>query len=325
MCCLFLKPLSKRTPILFRILKLQMIITMKKIILPAFLLMCLLAVGCDKEKDPVPGTEPENVYGDQTLPQGNHDYDNYIVDFFRQTNTLILYKFVDHDIYWNVTGSLLRIVDWEAENATGIEYIVADEDYIGGQLELMKEKFFKYYSVEFLKKMLPKKILLTERFGYLYIRSYIHTWYPYDCYSGNDYLIFSWGGERVAAITAAEKNSFKNTSTEVFLKRISDNGMLEKNDNFFSFTNYVTPGATDPERWANGILAYADRTQAADWVAYIRMITSTPYSKLTDEGGFLHSDRDTKGVIRKKYDVITSHFRDKYGIDLQSIGNDMEI
>ncbi len=301
-------------------------------ILAALLFAAAVTAGCDKEVAPVSGTEPENVYGDHTLPQGNHDYDGYIADFYEDYGTLLLYKYVDHDLYWNVTASLQRLPDTSTATPgqllSGYMDEPADENYVDEQLELIRAKFFRWFSESFLKEMLPRKIFLTRTFRFVYWRDGAYTTnVPAHCYSGSDYLAFEWGGPEIAAMTAAEKNAFQATSCSEFLKRLYTNGKIEAAPLFFTVSPYTNlyPNAT--VRPTVGILpnCATPANQANDWNSYVQYIVQTPYATLTAPGGQLDPAVDVNGMIRRKYDIITAHFRDTYGIDLQAIGNDLEI
>ena len=60
----------------------------------------ILAIGlfsCDDDNSLIPSETPEFGY---SVPQGNHDYDERIVDWNKRCNTFILYKFDLKELYW---------------------------------------------------------------------------------------------------------------------------------------------------------------------------------------------------------------------------------
>ena len=58
-----------------------------------------LWTGCnDDDETLVPSTEPEFRY---VLPQGNHDYDTKIVNWYEDCGFYILYKYEDKDVFYN--------------------------------------------------------------------------------------------------------------------------------------------------------------------------------------------------------------------------------
>jgi len=62
-------------------------------------------------------------------------------------------------------------------------------------------------------------------------------------------------------------------------------------------------------------------TREKDWDKIIEAIVSNSYDVLTSSGNILSPDTDTKGVYKKKYDVVINYFKTTFGVDLQAIGN----
>ena len=105
----------------------------------AYLLLGVaLLAGCNEEDDIVPRTENEVFY---QLPQGDHDYDDKIVDYYNKYGFYILYEFEKKDLYWNNTGWTEYLMGNEdfyyTSEAAG--YMLgepADQDYAGRVLEM---------------------------------------------------------------------------------------------------------------------------------------------------------------------------------------------
>ena len=80
-----------------------------------------------------------------------------------------------------------------------------------------------------------------------------------------------------------------------------------------------------------GFLSEGEVKPEYDWRNYIAAVVQHSYDYLTAEPdkneeeptmkGILHPNKDTKGLIRRKYDVLISYFEKEYNIDLQAIGN----
>ncbi|MDR2131214.1 MAG: putative zinc-binding metallopeptidase [Odoribacteraceae bacterium] len=304
-----------------------------------FIIMAFLLAGataCDKTEELNPRTGPENVAGDWMLPQGDHDYDDYIADFLERYNTLILYKYDPVNIYWNITSNAYSPVHYDTAGnvaAAGYADLPADEEYIDEQLELIKTKFLDHYPDDFLAGMLPKKILLVKSFNSIARNGTATDAAPA---SGVDYLLFQWGGEEILTMTPGQVNTFKTRASDVFLRKLVNSGKIERDPVFLSISNYATTGSTNPERIANGFIAPSATVAAEDWNAYVTAIVSTPYDTLVaprgtlpitnfvNRRGILTPGYDTGGLIRKKYDAMIAYFRDIHGIDLQAIGDDHE-
>ncbi|MDR0544714.1 MAG: putative zinc-binding metallopeptidase [Odoribacteraceae bacterium] len=306
------------------------------IIAAALLLLAPCHVACNGEEDLIPRVDPENVYGDPTLPQGDHDYDAFILDFFRKYNTLMLYKYDPQDIYWNITNnSFIPVVRDSVGNVAVAGYVdtPADENYVGEQIELIREKFLAHYPDDFLREMLPKKIFLLRSFVEVSKTNVATDRAPA---AGIDYLLFQWGGEEIRSIAPAQVNDFKSKASEVFLRRLVASGKIQRDPAFLSITNYGTPGSGNAARLENGFITPSAITEAADWDAYLYAIVYTPYDTLVkprgslsatdfvNRRGVLTPEYDVSGKIRQKYWAMVDYFKDAFNVDLQAIGNDRE-
>lgn len=286
-------------------------------------------IGCvKKEKVLTPTPEPENIYGDHTLPQGNHEYDSEIVAFYKKYNTLILYKYEDKDIFWNMTQSIGQVsYDGQTDITTrGYQYTPADENYIGPQLELLKTQFFKYFTDDLLKKYLPRKIFLMDHFTFIEggkgkpeqqaRKEFLVT-------SGVDYIAVAGGREDILSMKAEDKRTFRGQIVYFFLQQLIARGVAKPIAAFTNLTNYSLSMPTWDLTYGNGIVDWNRRQPNSDWEAYVEMITTTTYEDLIGPGGFLSPGIDKKGVIRKKYEVMINYFKSEFNIDLSAIGNDL--
>jgi len=302
------------------------------------LLSSLLTAGCKKEAKLTPTTTPENVYGDSTLPQGNHPYDADILDLFKKYHTLFLYKYTPRDIYYNVNVSQQGIYDTATDQITkpGWFDVPADQQYVGQQLAMLKEIWLNYYPDSLLRKGLPQKVYLLDSFYYAALP------WPYtahgkptdfidpdaigDGYSGGDFIIATWGGARITSITQAGKYQLKGKLNSAFLASAHKLGIVKVSTTFTALTDY---SAVNWNTYMDqGVIGYYYDAQwylpsnpDADWDKYVDVIVSNSYDALTSSGNILSPDTDTKGVYKKKYDVMINYFKTTFGVDLQAIGN----
>lgn len=284
---------------------------------------CMLA--CDDENGLTPTETPEFGY---SVPQGEHDYDDRIVDWNERCNTFILYKFDLKEVFWDVTG-------WKESEPTpegsskpytqGWVADVADEDYVGEQLYLIETLFLNFYPDSTLRRCLPLKLLLCKEFG---LRSPDGKFTPYNVQSGYDYLAFNWGSEEVLTFTNIQKNTFKYEVNNTFLTRLLNNGKIVEDADFYEGMNYENK-VTNTNMYERGFIKSGTK-QENDVEIYISAIIQTPYEELIAEPtndkdysnrGILNAKKDVNGYIRKKYDILVNKFKENYGIDLQAIGN----
>lgn len=284
----------------------------------------MLLTACKKEGALTPSEEPENVVGDHTLPQGNHPYDATILQLFQRYNSLFLYKYAPSDLYYNITTWSGGSYDPVKNETTrpGLFDVPADEDFVGMQLDLLKESWLKYYSDDLLKKGLPKKVILLDSIfysGYGPGTPVEWLYYYYDAHDGGDYFAVSWGGPRVQNITAEEKYLFKGTMNSVFLRHIHRRNIIKHTSAFVAMTDYSA--VTSWNYWEHGIINYKNGGAAEDWDYYVDAIVSNTYTTLTAPGNILDPATDTKGLYRKKYKAVIDYFQNELSIDLQAIGN----
>ena len=301
---------------------------MKKI-LGLFLGCSLLLTGCYDGGNLTPSSEPELIYGKYSLPQGEHDYDDDIVEFYKKYTSLLLYKFTSKDFGWTPTANIA----WNIETDTIVipgapnkyDAQPADELYVKAQLQLLEDKLFSYLS-DTLMQLLPQRILLCSTLNVVPVglgynpKPEERT--PLNVYSGFYHIAVNWGNEKILTMTAEERNQFKiDVCTAYFGFVVSS---LETPLEFFQVSNYNSDITAD-KIYANGILDYDNRTSLMnDWFDYIKLAIGNSLEELEAEGGLLHASVDANGKIREKYMIMVNFFKTKYKLDLQAIGNDIE-
>lgn len=288
--------------------------------------------GCKKEAKLTPTTKPENVYGDPTLPQGNHPYDADIQQLFQKYRTLFLYKYQHRDLYYNVSENLEGTYDTAADQITkpGWFDVPANEQYVGMQLDLLKDIWLKYYPDSLLRKGLPQKVYLLDSLYFAALpypytahgkpSGFINSDYIGDGFSGGDFIVATWGGTRITGMTQTDKYTLKARLNAAFLAFAHKQGAVRVSAAFTGLTDYSSLN------WSNyqdmGVIDYYYAgTPYKDWDKFMETIVSNSYDVLTSPGYILSPDTDTKGVYRKKYDIMINYFKTTFGVDLQAIGN----
>lgn len=338
-------------------------------------LTALALAGCWKEPEITPSTEPESAQ--YQLPQGTHDYDTRIVEFFEATGTAMVYKFNVSDLYYtggkplvlaNVVkrpgledntdfrrDSVANILkeDGTTIDGRGMHFVAADEDYVEKQLNIIDELCFDFYTQEQLHKFLPPTVYLADTWAYIDRM----TWdgslrnAPYiglkPAAVGPTSLVFSLGGPQVNNLTLTQKKFAKKSMHHALLKYAADKGSIVRTDEFLGVSNYVGMSNNDGARRSRGMIywRYTDGSYAfgsitatepneswyinilggpTDWDSFVAWIVSTTEAEreaATGTVNFLHSSKDTAGLIRRKYDIMVRYMLDNYGIDLVKIGN----
>lgn len=292
-----------------------------------------LFTACKKEAEVLTSTEtPEKTW---VLPQGNNAYDQRIVNYYNRFGSFILYKFTNQDINWNV-GTLS--VNYPA--------VQADEAYVSLQLDLLDKTFFKYYQDSTLRKYLPIKVFLCkslrngsatkEANAYLIGASEAVAVSGGGAMAGYQSFAVNWGRAAILTMSAPidSVKIFKNDVNFSFLKMGNVLGKMGISENFINTSDYTTTlvATTTTERYKRGFVGAAGAipSTTSDWYNFLRAVTSTSYTDLTNTTtaatdatykGILGPLKDTNGLIRKKYDLMISYYKSQFNIDLQAIGN----
>lgn len=294
----------------------------------------LMLTSCYKEAALTPSEEDHGYM----VPQGNHDYDNYIVDFYNRYGKYILYEFEDKDVYWTPTtwrkAALLSGGLWTA----GPEVEKADPAYVGSQLKLIDTTWFRYYSEAFIKSFLPVKIMLCKSVDSIYptIVSYtplvlgkgvgaVASWFNYDNISVN------YGNATVTGLTAAQVKKIGAKLNLIFMQSIRDRNLVTATSTFANIANYATTLSSQAVAYQQGIISpYAASPNAMlDWANFMIAMVSMNETNLktstaatnTTFWGILNATKDVNGRIRQRYNMVRNYYIEKYNVDLQVIGN----
>lgn len=292
-------------------------------------LECFLLLGCYDEGVIDSSKEPELIYGKYSLPQGNHDYDDNIVAFYKSYSSLLLYKFTAKDFGWFPTGN----ISWNEAKDTVLhggaldkyDAQPADELYVGEQLKLLQDKLFDYLS-DTLLRCLPQKILLCS------VLDKVPAGLGYspkpeereklNVFPGFYHIAVNWGNDKIMTMTAEERNQFKKDVCIAYFEAIVNS--LDSPIEFFMVSNYSEDISVD-DIYANGLLDHEHRTKLNDdWFDYLKLAIENSISSLEAEGGALHESIDINGKIRDKYTIMVNFLKSRYNFDIQAIGNDVE-
>lgn len=305
------------------------------------ILLCAIS-ACGYSEDELTPSGDALTY---RLPQGNNDYDQTIVDYYKKYGTYILYKYQDKDAYWTPSGWQNGKTGAMADGKTGFSVLPTDPANVKQQLSLIKELWFDSYSDAFLKAYLPAKILLcaeVDSIDYNYssypfmIRgSKVGAWYNYYniCVGYGD-------GTTSSQLTAVDKRKLKDKWNRIFVKNIVDRGAITPPTEFSSATNYTsaTSLSSNSKLWALGTLGLGNQaTPLRDWGYFMLMMIchsetflNTVPSSISDSNtteaswqGILTSTKDTNGLLKKRYNMVRNYYIQNYNIDLQQIGNNL--
>lgn len=237
-----------------------------------------------------------------TLPQGNHSYDDTIMDLYRKYGTYILYKFSQEDYTYDYTTT-------KKDSA-----INANAAYIGTALRFFKTQLLDLYPESFIQKTMPFKILLASYIGSGDTRS------PKGFTSGNSMLAIGWADSTLAQKTPAELKQLRSWMHRYYLERAYRVKSIKAPDAFVALAPRLYGDVTEENKYSLGVLVTngSGMNLGVDFMAYIETITGNTKAQL--EAGVLSPQIDTRGLIKKKYDIVINYFLAEFNVDLQAIG-----
>lgn len=318
----------------------------------------LAGQGCYKE-DELTASGNEPVLSESDLPQGDNTYDDRIMEWLDDYGLLTFYRFADKEFWWTPTLDIRPKPSAGTEGGTssGYEGVQADTNYVEYLVKLLDEEFFAYYEKEYLYKRMPKKFLLMGELTYTPSTSLDPEFAPkYRIYThvGYDRIAINMANEDILSMTEDSIRRFGDELHANFLLWQVDFNFIEKNAEFLTVTSdYMksynfTSESVIRSFYGDGLIYGRDITMEGDWKAYIKAIVTHTYEELTGEIdpkiyvngkfnakswlsdvdqslGMLNRDSkngwDRSGKINEKYEIITTYFKEKYGLDLQAIGN----
>lgn len=308
-----------------------------KIFIPlSFALALVFFAACAKKEILTPSTIEE---GYSLRPSGK-DYDNTILDIYNQYGSFVYYSFTDKEAFWTPTGYKYPTTNAAGAWTTGFEVKPSKADFIPNQLSLLKTLVLDYYSQDFLKKFLPKRILLCESIDSVY-NGYDFSTSPVTnvkkiktvpAWSAFDQISVGLGNESIKKMSKKDSTYVMSYLHLRILKNMVENKMIQPLPSFTEIANYNVRNTTQLNAYEKGIITvyYNNPTTESDWELYVEAMITRSEAKLnatisstTDAtlNGILSSGKDKNGLIRKRYTIVRNYYKDTYGVDLQLIGN----
>jgi len=294
----------------------------------------MLLQSCQKDEGAITPTGLSEAY---TLPQGNEAFDQTIMGYYQTYGTYMLYKFTDKDVYWSPTAYSKPVASAAGFWSPGADVLPANPAYIPAQLDLIKKKWFSFYSDKFLKKFLPSKIMLCSKvdsvstsFVFTPALVYVKGTKKIAAYYNYDNIEVNYGDASVAALTKQDSLGFVAKINLVFIQSIIARGLTSPTSEFINSADYLTAMTTTTQAYGKGIIISPfTLTVQADWNAYITAMVSYSEANLNKSTaiadgtaqGILNPTKDTTGQIRKRYTMVRNYFINEYQVDLQKIGN----
>lgn len=278
---------------------------MKKIIIYLIAFCTLGCVACSEDKEI---GEIESLLPDYTLPQGKSPADDRVVELHEQYGTYMLYEYKRLDFQYGLSSTYI--------------YKLPDPQYTGDMLDLLEDIWFSFYPEEFNKKYTPYKIFLSDT---LWLQSSSGKLTVKYAYTSETSLALGFCSDVLREMSPSMKQTYKNELN----KQLWTMWMyyyIGFPDEFYKVSDYSSRSTSDKtsENYARvrGFISsngsewsttYAYSDQGKDLYTYLAWMVS----RTTEEWA---SDLEYP-LVRKKYDIVRNYIQEKFGFDIQKIGD----
>ena len=306
------------------------------------LLLALPLALCTSCYDDQPIGDPIDIHADYVLPQGDASAEDNrrIEDYLQRYGSYFIYNFeVDstgfsRDVTWvQKTGS--------ASERFNIVITKGQTQYVGAMLDLLEKTWLQFFPEDFLAKGgIPYRVFICDN---MYQWRQVGDWYQR---LDHEYMFFDYSlticgmNEHLLSMTQDDRVAFKRMLLPAVWQHYYDIHLLDVPAEFYELTDYTrqpeypdnSPEALEqwrrqgylpfeytadgkPVEFWNGNY-YWGNARRDDLNAYLMHLRDLPASVIQQ-----YLDNPAYSVIRRKYEILLSHYRDKYGIDLRAMGD----
>lgn len=312
---------------------------MMKLVYYLPILWLVFLTGCyEKEDDITPTEGTEEIF---PLPQGDHDYDDQIVEWHDKYGFYALYIFEDKDLYWANTEWL---EGFRPEIASGgsLKGKAGDPDYVGQQLEVIKELFLNNYPDELIEKGMNLRLLLCSELWYTWNeRTFDEAWNivlvpHYDfiwCARGWDHIAVNGACKDITALDRDTKIQFSSEMNSLFLEILGEKKLFSIPEEFFEISEYKSKNFYGTNLFKNGYLKTAVNSsniaefKENDVISYFNLmghplsvLEGVPEEEIDDEVpsvvGLFNREEGT--LCKQKYDILLKCLKDA-GVNMDKI------
>ena len=288
-----------------------------------------LLIGCQDDEDPIiPREAGEKSY---QLPQGNHDYDPTIVEWYNKYHFYVLYRFEKKDVYWNNT---VWTEGFNELHSGELLAAPADERYVGSQLEVLQNSLIDIYPDSLLECM-PLKILLCSelwktKYTYHYPEGNVRDSSALLVCKGFDFFALNGGGEKTGLPDETTDLQYLKELNILFLQHLQSKDKIGMPESFgevsdYTWVMYMDAATAFSKGFINPYVLDKDKkvSQEQDFVQYLELITlplpllesepdkSGDYSIKPSLIGALNPKRDVNGLVRRKYNILIQYLKEK--------------
>jgi len=262
------------------------------------LAVVMLWGACKKEV--LEANAPQPMY---TLPQGNHAFDQVIVDFHQKYGTYILYKFSNADFRWDFNRNIPFVGT------------PADPERVAGSLAFLKDELFGYYAEDLFRKMIPYKIMLCSKIIPLEPFSEEPLEGLVDAAWSQSHIAFGNVDKRWDGFSEQQKKQARGAIHGAFWAAACAGNKVNLAPDFSKGIPYSYLDEKNYKKYGVFVIPSSPYNDLSEYVSRI-----TSHTKAELEEKFFNPQVDPTGVYRRKYNDLITFYKANYKVDLQAIG-----
>lgn len=300
------------------------------------LLVTMLLVSCYKEDALTPSKGTEEIF---SIPQGDHDYDDVVVDWFERYGFYTLYVFEPKDLYWYNDGWLeggnpINIPTGTEKGSPG------NEEFVGYAMDIFHDMMMRHYPDELLKQGMPLRVFICSELLNLEYDRVNSEYVPIKIwlYEGWDNIAVNGASSYITdSLTWQDQLDCSKEFNAYFLERLADKGLIPMpGEDFFAVSVYEDESYYGVEVFENGFLSgsinssNSDIYKREDFLAYcclagypLEVLNGEAVSEDDFDDGYnpplegLFS-RPESAPCKRKYEILVKHLK-SLGIDMDKI------
>ncbi|MEG2341116.1 MAG: hypothetical protein RSB69_10260 [Odoribacter sp.] len=282
--------------------------------------LVFLLIACYQDEK----INPETIKPKYEVKDSHEPVDHYIYEFYQKHGIFILYDYQDADYKWNIS-SLME----------GYFVKQTDKTILKEGLDFIERSCFKYYDDKFLKNYFPFKILMADSIQQM-VTSQLQR--DQSSLSGVSYLAIGKIRSGISTINKDSLNYLKGEIQATLWTGLVDNEIIELPDTYWAISDIfytvnlknldenekINFDKIDVKKYGfwerdkakdSGKRYCMAPNRSLDITQFINMITTHTKAEMT-------ALMKSSNKLKDKYNLLTSHVKSVYGIDLQAIGED---
>lgn len=264
------------------------------------LLLGVSMAGCNQDEAAIVPSESLEVK--YNVPQGEHEFDKKITEFYNKYGTMILYKYDPVDVIWNVNSVI-------SSASSPNKVVLPQEEDLELGVKTLFEIWLDLYPEDLLKKTLPRYIFMADSvFNYGTSLTYATT--------TKTNITVGYLNKELTQMTASKMKTFKANVNLMYFTYMFNGQKISIPEAFTAGVSYGTLTSANYREMGIIHYSYSSLTPEKDIVESLKTLLTA--SQYTIDNLFKPAT-DKKGKIKERVAILVDEMIRLYGIDLEAL------